>query len=37
MLRRQPAEYLKKWFNINLNKNDIDQAVRLLGIKRNHL
>ena len=36
MLIRQAAESFKKWFNIKLNKNDIDEAVRLLGIKRNH-
>ena len=30
MLIRQAAESFKKWFNINLNKNDIDEAVNLL-------
>ena len=30
MLVRQAAESFKKWFNINLNKNDIDEAVNLL-------
>ena len=35
MLIRQAAESFKKWFNINLNKNDIDEAVDLLKIKKN--
>ena len=30
MLIRQAAAAFKKWFNINLNKNDIDEAVNLL-------
>ena len=30
MLIRQAAESFQKWFNINLNKNDIDEAVNLL-------
>ena len=30
MLVRQAAKSFKKWFNINLNKNDIDEAVNLL-------
>ena len=32
MLIRQAAESFKKWFNINLNKGDIDEAVDLLKI-----
>ncbi len=35
MLIRQAAESFKKWFNINLNKNDIDEAVSLLKVKSN--
>ena len=34
MLIRQAAESFKKWFNIDLNKNDIDEAVGLLKVKR---
>jgi shikimate 5-dehydrogenase len=37
MLIRQAAESFKKWFNINLNKNDIDEAVGLLKVKKNYL
>ena len=35
MLIRQAAESFKKWFNIDLNKNDIDEAVGLLKVKSN--
>ena len=37
MLIRQAAESFKKWFNIDLNKNDIDEAVGLLKVKSNIL
>ena len=37
MLIRQAAESFKKWFNIDLNKNDIDEAVGLLKVKSNFL
>ena len=37
MLIRQAAESFKKWFNINLNKNDIDEVADLLGAKNNYL
>ena len=35
MLVRQAAESFKKWFNINLNKNDIDEAVNLCETRIN--